>query len=509
MNIRTGAKKILEHPVFNVAIVVGVLFSVFIWDILHGWFDNRFDGIVEILLALTLVLFTFELGLLVVSNKKWYRSIIFWVYFVATVTMLLDLPHVVAYLSTSNFILRPLANFRLIKIIRIMARLGRIVRIVKNSVLGRVKDLVDKLFNKTKDKASVVQMKRLKETIMASDNNDGWTGLEQAMTFGILTVFFILLVPVNIYLDRVVPATPAEQGFEMLLNSDLIAEPGVPQQYLSRFPEVIFMEADGKDLFDKRDDYKLLRVEERRTSKYSDGNLEITLLDQMRMKGKILTTLNLIMVLFSSVLTVFIEWIISHYGLEISGTLKTLAHALDERDPYTRMHSRNVSMYAVKMAQAMGMKNKDLEVIKLAGELHDIGKIGVPEAILHKPGKLDDEEYDVMKRHPTQGLRILGSLVNIDQIILATYHHHEKYNGFGYPSGLKGDEIPRISQILAVCDVWDALTTDRPYRAAMKMEDAKKIMDSEKGKGFNPELVDLFFEVEAWRKDADFEPTIV
>ena len=200
-----------------------------------------------------------------------------------------------------------------------------------------------------------------------------------------------------------------------------------------------------------------------------------------------------------SFMNLFISWVIRKYGVEFSGVLKTLAHALDERDPYTREHSRHVAQYGRKLAEAMGMSKKEQEVVHLAGELHDVGKIGVPEAVLHKDGPLDDEEYSIMKKHPVQGIEILNSIVNMDQVILAAYYHHEKYNGKGYPEGLEKDRIPRIARILSVCDVWDALTTDRPYRKAMEFEKAKSILIKMRGEDLPPLEVDAFFEHEVWK----------
>lgn len=175
-------------------------------------------------------------------------------------------------------------------------------------------------------------------------------------------------------------------------------------------------------------------------------------------------------------------------------SLTSLAHAIDARDPYTRLHSSNVSRYASATAALMGMNKDEREIIRLAGELHDIGKIGVPEAILLKPAKLTDEEYDVMKEHPGRGAYILSPLPDMDDVVTAVRSHHERNDGKGYPDGLQGDDIPPLARILSVCDAWDAMRTDRPYRKARPLEEAREVLLEEKGGQFVPDAVDAFLE---------------
>ena len=127
--------------------------------------------------------------------------------------------------------------------------------------------------------------------------------------------------------------------------------------------------------------------------------------------------------------------------------------------------------------------------------LQGIGKIGVPEAILHKKGSLSIGEYDRMRTHPSRGAHILEPLTVFESVLLTVLHHHERYDGSGYPNGLKGDSIPRMAQILSVCDVWDALTTDRPYRPAISREGARKIILEGRDREFEGYVVDAFLRV--------------
>ncbi|PLV60506.1 metal-dependent phosphohydrolase [Thermotoga sp. KOL6] len=124
----------------------------------------------------------------------------------------------------------------------------------------------------------------------------------------------------------------------------------------------------------------------------------------------------------------------------------------------------------------MGLKRKDLKALEASGKLHDIGKIAVPEHILNKPGKLSNEEFEVIKRHPQIGADILREYPELSSIVSAVLYHHERIDGSGYPEGLKNDEIPLFARIIAVADVYDALTSDRPYRKSLKPEDAVNLM---------------------------------
>lgn len=173
-------------------------------------------------------------------------------------------------------------------------------------------------------------------------------------------------------------------------------------------------------------------------------------------------------------------------------SVRSLIYALEAKDIYTSGHSQRVTDMAVEIAQAMGLDEAQLEKIRLAGILHDVGKIGVPESILNKPDRLEKYEYDIVKTHSELGERILGSVITDKEVLQAIRHHHERYDGGGYPDGLSGDNIPRAAKILAVVDAYDAMTSDRPYRKAVPHSQA--LIELEKGCGtqFDPEVVTVF-----------------
>lgn len=176
-------------------------------------------------------------------------------------------------------------------------------------------------------------------------------------------------------------------------------------------------------------------------------------------------------------------------------TIHALNDALEVKDAYTGGHATRVQEYAVKLAKASGMKKKEVEMIRTAALLHDIGKIGIPDFILNKKGKLTKEEYDIIKEHPVMGARILSNVDSLKEISNIIRHHHEKYDGTGYPDALKGADIPIESAILAIADSFDAMTTDRPYKRAMASLEALDELKVNKGTQFNPLLVDQFIKV--------------
>ena len=148
-------------------------------------------------------------------------------------------------------------------------------------------------------------------------------------------------------------------------------------------------------------------------------------------------------------------------------SLLGLANALEAKDAYTKGHSERVGAWSRGVAAALGLPPADVDMIGQAGLLHDIGKIGIPEAILRKPGPLEDQEWAVMRNHPLIGAQIVAPFDFFGAGALMIRHHHERWDGSGYPDGLVGDEIPIGARIIAVADVYDALTSNRPYRAAM------------------------------------------
>lgn len=182
-------------------------------------------------------------------------------------------------------------------------------------------------------------------------------------------------------------------------------------------------------------------------------------------------------------------------NLQLFDTIKVLALALDARDHYTHGHSRQVTEYAVDIAREMGLSFKEIDIIRDASILHDIGKIGITDAILLKPGRLTEEEYAEIKKHPVIGKKILEPVNCLADKIPLIYHHHERIDGQGYPEGLKGDDIPLGARILSVADAYQAMTSDRPYRKALPALIAIEELKRFKGRQFDPNIVDAFLRV--------------
>ena len=176
-------------------------------------------------------------------------------------------------------------------------------------------------------------------------------------------------------------------------------------------------------------------------------------------------------------------------------TLQALARALEARDDYTRGHSERVASLAKDTARAMELEDKTCDLIFNSALLHDIGKIGVRDAILLKPRKLTEEEMDVIRKHPSFGNAILGPLKFLGEVAELVGFHHERWDGSGYPSGIEGEDIPLPSRIIAVCDTYDAMTSDRPYRDALSHEEARGLIEKESGRQLDPEVVTIFLEV--------------
>lgn len=184
----------------------------------------------------------------------------------------------------------------------------------------------------------------------------------------------------------------------------------------------------------------------------------------------------------------------SGYG-ENANTIYALTAAINTRDHYTFQHSQNVAYYASELARAAGIDDDLLEIVTEAGLLHDIGKIGVREDILNKPGKLTPEEYEIMKGHVENAVNIIRYLPSLGYVIPAVQSHHERYDGRGYPRQLAGDEIPILGRILCIADSFDAMTSVRSYKSAASVQAAIAILDAEAGKQFDPKLVRIFIDL--------------
>jgi len=179
----------------------------------------------------------------------------------------------------------------------------------------------------------------------------------------------------------------------------------------------------------------------------------------------------------------------------IMDTLKSLISSIQARDHYTEEHSRRVTDEAVRLAVSMSCPLKDIESLKIAGVLHDVGKIAVPDSILLKAGKLTDEEYMIIKNHPTIGENILKPIMLLDKERRIIQCHHERWDGKGYPNGLKGEDIPYLARIMAVVDSFDAMTNNRPYRPAMHKEKALQELNVNKHTQFDPDIVDAYIKI--------------
>ena len=177
-------------------------------------------------------------------------------------------------------------------------------------------------------------------------------------------------------------------------------------------------------------------------------------------------------------------------------TLRALVTALDFRDNETQGHSTRVVEYATVVARTMGLPEEDLTVIRRGAILHDVGKIGTPDAILCKPDKLNDEEWIEMKKHPAMGYHMLKNIEFIGESLKIVLHHHERFDGQGYPAGLSGEEIPLGARIFAVVDTFDAMTSDRPYRKALPIKVAYEEIERFKGEQFDPVVADAFLSID-------------
>ena len=176
-------------------------------------------------------------------------------------------------------------------------------------------------------------------------------------------------------------------------------------------------------------------------------------------------------------------------------TIGILRQTVEAKDPYTRGHSDRVSEYSVLIGQKLNLDEKTLHTLKIGGLFHDIGKIGIPDSILLKESKLDDNEYSQIKNHPSIGAHILGNVQMFADIIPIVLHHHERYDGHGYPSQLKGDDIPYIARIAAVADTFDAMTSKRSYRNALPLDVVKDEIKRCENTQFDPEIAEVFLNI--------------
>ena len=187
-------------------------------------------------------------------------------------------------------------------------------------------------------------------------------------------------------------------------------------------------------------------------------------------------------------------------------TIKSISSALDAKDEYTHGHSMRVTLYSIILAKTIQVAENQLEMIEISGLLHDIGKIAIPQAILCKAGKLSDEEFMIMKTHPVNSEKLISSIKKLENIAPGIKHHHERWDGRGYPDNLAGENIPFSARIIAIADTYDAMTSTRSYRKALSHEIAIDEIKKCAGSQFDPELAQKFVEIEDIIKAAKDNP---
>ena len=182
-------------------------------------------------------------------------------------------------------------------------------------------------------------------------------------------------------------------------------------------------------------------------------------------------------------------------GLAYDATIESWSRAMDLRDHETEGHTLRVTDLTLKLARAMRVSESQLTAIRRGALLHDIGKIGIPDSILLKEGKLTDEEWVLMHRHPQLAREMLMPIAYLKDPLDIPYCHHEKWDGTGYPQGLKEDHIPLAARIFAIVDVWDALTSDRVYRKKLPKQKTLEYIEAQNGKHFDPQIVEAFLKM--------------
>src|SRR3989338_9056527 len=189
-------------------------------------------------------------------------------------------------------------------------------------------------------------------------------------------------------------------------------------------------------------------------------------------------------------------------------SMRSIVSTLEAKDPYTHGHSLRVSKYALLIGEALKLSKEDLLTLELGALLHDIGKIGTPEHILLKPDRLTKEEYEIMKKHPMQSAEILSHMELLKEVVPIVKYHQERMDGLGYPEGLKGESIPLLSRIVYIADAFDAMTSDRPYRKALSLQQAYDELIRCSGSQFDPEFVTLFIKAHQNKKYLQHESHI-
>jgi HD-GYP domain-containing protein (c-di-GMP phosphodiesterase class II) len=185
----------------------------------------------------------------------------------------------------------------------------------------------------------------------------------------------------------------------------------------------------------------------------------------------------------------------NEFSQSLANVLELLISLIEIRDRYTSGHSNSVKTIAVLIAEQLGMEKDEINRLSNAAVLHDIGKIGITESIINKPSLLDEKEFEEIKKHPLKGAFLVSNIPSLREIGKIILHHHERYDGKGYPMGLSGNKIPLFSRIIAVADTYDAITSERPYRKRMNEKQAIEIIKDEAGKQLDPLMVDAFLKI--------------
>jgi HD domain len=206
---------------------------------------------------------------------------------------------------------------------------------------------------------------------------------------------------------------------------------------------------------------------------------------------------------FLSILLIFVplyvsRWALSQYEAERraqAATMRAFIQVIETKDLYTRGHSERVSEGVGMLGRHLELTDDRQSALEHAGLLHDVGKVGVPTSIIQKPGRLDDSEMDAIRLHPARGVELIGNIPFLEEVKSAVLHHHEKYDGTGYPAGLSGENIPYFARIIGIVDAFDCLTSTRSYRPAREVEETLRILIQDRYTHFDPDLVDAFVEV--------------
>ena len=192
------------------------------------------------------------------------------------------------------------------------------------------------------------------------------------------------------------------------------------------------------------------------------------------------------------------RWALTQYEAERraqAATMRAFIQVIETKDLYTRGHSERVSEGVGMLGRHLGLADDRQQALEHAGLLHDVGKVGVPTSIIQKPGRLDDSEMDAIRLHPARGVELIGNIPFLEEVKSAVLHHHEKYDGTGYPAGLSGENIPYFARIIGIVDAFDCLTSTRSYRPARGVEETLAILIQDRFTHFDPALVDAFVEV--------------